>query len=194
MEQAKALWGEGVEPTPANLHAAAVGLAAQWYRNTETVEHHVHATGPWGDPDMLRNNARVTALCLNALSAIADVPHGVLDVLQRLLHDICHLLPTPESRQALLSEKAGAPGVLNQWIEINGLGNALSFLTAPILYPSAWWGAAGYEQIIERYCTLDVPPPDAATFRARMLKAPWELSDEQAAFVCDRRYDVRGGS
>ena len=198
MRQARELWGEGIEPTAPNLHAAAVGLAAQWYRNTDTVEHDVHAEGPWRDIDMLRNNAKVTALCLKTLTALAtnganDVlaEHGVLEELISLQEKISEILPTEANRKALLEEKPGAPHLLADWIRVNGLGNALSFLTSPILYPSAWWGAPGYEAIVDAYCALDPHPPEPETFRARMLQAPWELTDDQADFVCEHRYDVR---
>jgi hypothetical protein len=195
MRQARELWGEGIEPTAPNLHAAAVGLAAQWYRNTVTVEHDVHAEGPWRDGDMLRNNAKVTALCLKALTALAT--NGVNDVLERLIglqEEISEILPTEATRKALLEEKPSAPYVLADWIRVNGLGNALSFVTSSFLYPSTWWGARGYEAIVDAYCALDPHPPEPETFRDRMLRAPWELTDDQADFVCEHRYDVRSPS
>lgn len=196
MQQARVLWGDGIEPTPANLHAAAVGLAAQWYRNTDTVEHDVHAHGPWLDRDMLRNNAKVTALCLKALTAIAaNGADQAPEILMHLLGDISEILPDDASRRALLEEKANAPYMLSDWIHANGFGNALSFLTAPVLYPSAWWGAPGYEAIVDAYCALDPQPPEPEpepdSFRDRMLNAPWNLTDSQADFVCDHRYDVQ---
>ena len=32
-------------------------------------------------------------------------------------------------------------------------------------------------------------PPEADTFMDRALNEPWELSDEQAQFIVDHRYD-----
>jgi hypothetical protein len=68
------LFGEGMEATPENLRAAAVGLASDWYRNTEAVEEHAHANGPWSDVEMLRRNARATDLCLRALEDVVTDP------------------------------------------------------------------------------------------------------------------------
>lgn len=117
------------------------------------------------------------------------------EILMYLLGDISEILPDDASRRALLEEKANAPYMLSDWIHANGFGNALSFLTAPVLYPSAWWGAPGYEAIVDAYCALDPQPPEPEpepdSFRDRMLNAPWNLTDSQADFVCDHRYDVQ---
>ena len=190
MAMARQLWGSGIESTSTNLAAAAVGLASQWYRNTDAVEEHAHASGPWSDTDMLRHNARGTAMCEDALAEVSEAPEDALRILEELIEDLAAMLPTQESRQALLEEKGAGPEVAVGWVEANGFGNWLAYLTAGPFYPAHWWGAPEFGQIVEQYCNLEPGPPDLATFRDRMLTAPWTLSDPQAQFVCDHRYEV----
>jgi len=143
---------------------------------------------------MLRINARATELARRAIAdvvASADDLDAVEDVLDGLLDDLVAILPNEQAKAELRSEKPGAPGLATDWIAANGVGNWLAFLTNGFLYPSAWWGAPGYAEIVDRYCELDQLLPEPATFRDRMLSAPWDLSDEQAEFVCRHRHDVR---
>lgn len=191
---AREIWGHGVEPTTNNLHAAAVGLASRWYRNTDAVEFHAHSRGPWTDVDMLRNNAHATHLCRNALTEIANDtaldPGQAIDVLEDLLNAFIAMLPTNAARRSLRIETGGAAAAAGEWLAANGLGNWLaSFIHQPF-FPKEWWGAPDFAHVVDQYCRLLPGPPDAGTFRERMLHEPWTLSDEQAAFVCDRRYDV----
>lgn len=132
---ARQLWGGGCEPTADNLRAAAVGLASQWYRNTEAVEQYAHAAGPWDDPDMMRNNARATALCLAALTEVACTPEEALGIFDDLIEDLAAMLPTKVAGARLLEEKGGAPGPADTWIKTNGLGSWLAFLVGGPFYP-----------------------------------------------------------
>lgn len=188
---ARQLWGNGLEPTAETLHAAAVGMAQLWYRNTDAVETLSHAEGPWADVDMLRHNAWVTELCRQSLVEVREA----LDanpgrILEALLAEIQRHLPSDEARTSLAEEKANAPWVATDWIESNGFGNYLAFLTQQPFYPKHWWGAPRYSLLVDSYCALDVGPPEPETFRQRMLNEPWKLSDAQARFVCTHRYDV----
>lgn len=190
-------WGAGLEPCASNVHAAAVGLASSWYRNTNAVETFAHADGPWTDEDMLRHNAWATELARRAIIDVvacgADLA-AVDEVLESLLDALVGLLPSDVAMTELQSEKESAPALAADWITTNGLGNWLAFLTRGVPTPAAWWGAPDYHERVERYCRLDPGPPAPETFRDRMMTAPWELSDEQAAFVCDHRYDVHSPS
>jgi hypothetical protein len=194
MEFARQQWGEGPEPSPGNVHAAAVGLVSNWYRNTNAVETVAHAEGPWTDEDMLRKNAWATDLARLAIIQVADCADDletVEDVLEGLLDGLVTMLPTEGAKRELRSEKQGAPALATDWIAANGFGNWLAFLTNGLQYPSAWWGALGYPEVVDQYCALDPGPPEPESFRERMLSGPWQLSDEQAEFVCRHRYDVR---
>ena len=194
MEFARQQWGEGLEPSQGNIHEAAVGLVSNWYRNTNAVETLAHAEGPWSDEDMLRKNAWATELARLAITAVAervDDLAAVQALLESLLDDLRAMLPTDESKSDLRSEEQGAPALATDWIATNGLGNWLAFLTKGPLYPSAWWGTPRYPEIVDQYCAHDPGPPEPESFRERMLSEPWQLSDEQAAFVCRHRYDVR---
>lgn len=191
LRTARELWGDGIPSTPENLHAAAVGLVSQWYRNTEAVEYHAHANGPWSDPDMLRRNAWATELCLEALRQLVDAPAEEFEsILCELLTELIDMLPNARARRSLHREKKGAPFAASDWIEANGLGNWLESLTHAFNYPRDWWGVPGYEAIVDEFETMDPEPPEPGTFRERMLSKPWQLTDEQAGFVCDHRYDV----
>lgn len=194
MELARQQWGEGLEPSPSNIHAAAVGLVSNWYRNTNAVETFAHAHGPWADEDMLRQNAWATQLArLAILDVIAcgDDLDAVEDVLESLLDHLVVMLPNDSAKTELQSEKQRAPALAADWIAANGLGNWLAFLTDGLLYPTAWWGTYRYPEIVDQYCVLDPEPPEPDSFRERMVSAPWQLSDDQAEFVCRHRYDVR---
>ena len=194
MEFARQQWREGVEPSAGNVHAAAVGLVSSWYRNTNAVETLAHAEGPWTDEDMLRKNSWATELARLAITEVAacgDDLDAVEDLLEGLLDDLVDVLPNEGTKSELRSEKQGAPAVATDWIAANGLGNWLAFLTNGLQYPSAWWGTPGYPEVVDQYCDLDPGPPGPESFRERMLSGPWQLSDEQAEFVCRRRYDVR---
>ena len=194
MEFARQQWGDGLEVSSANIHAAAVGLVSNWYRNTNAVETFVHAEGPWTDEDMLRKNAWATELARIAIieaAERADDLDAVEDVLENLLGDLVDLLPDGDAKSELRREKQGAPALAADWIAANGLGNWLAFLTNGVLYPSAWWGTPGYPEVVDQYCARDPGPPEPESFRQRMLSAPWQLSDEQAEFVCRHRYEVR---
>lgn len=194
MEFARQQWGSGLEASPGNVHAAAVGLVSNWYRNTNAVETFAHAAGPWADEDMLRKNAWATelarlaiievAVCGEALSAVEDVLEGLLD-------ELVAMLPSEGAKSELRSEKQAAPALATDWIAANGLGNWLAFLTNGLLYPSTWWGTPRYPGVVDQYCHLDPGPPEPESFRERMLTAPWQLSDEQAEFVCRHRYGFR---
>lgn len=114
---ARGLWGDGVEATDDTVHAAAVGLAANWYRNTNAVETIAHAQGPWSDEDMLRRNAWATKLCLDALLALrAAAPDKVEAVLTTLLSELVQMLPTTRARRSLQEEKGQAAGAASRWI------------------------------------------------------------------------------
>jgi hypothetical protein len=114
-----------------------------------------------------------------------------VEVLEHLLDELVAMLPSEAAKSELRSEKQGAPALVTEWIAANGLGNWLAFLTSGMLYPSAWWGTPSYPEVVDQYCDLDPGPPEPEFFRERMLTAPWQLSDEQAEFVCRHRYDVR---
>jgi hypothetical protein len=191
---AKERWGEGVPPNPAVLHAAAVGIISSWYRNTEAVQYFARANGPWHDVDMLRNNARATAICLVALRTIAASPddeHVFEPELHWMFQRLVTLLPNRASRYSLWREQGNAAAVAWERITTNGLGNWLASLLHVFNYPDHWWGAPGYgHAIVPRYCALTPGPPDPDSFRSRMLTCPWMLTDEQAEFVCDYRDDV----
>lgn len=46
-----------------------------------------------------------------------------------------------------------------------------------------------FDSLVEDYMSLpDIPEPD--TFRERFSNAPWDLTDTQAGFVVEHRYDV----
>jgi hypothetical protein len=60
MEFARQQWGEGLEPSPGNVHAAPVGLCRA--RQQLVPQHErggtiADAEGAWTDEDMLRKNA-----------------------------------------------------------------------------------------------------------------------------------------
>jgi hypothetical protein len=189
LDGARAMWGDGLEASPANIHTAAAGMASQWFRNTEAVEHLSHAAGPWRDRDMLRHNACVTELCRQALADItSDLDASTTPRLETLLGAIVDELPSARAKQALQRDKANAPILAAEWISANGIGNYLAFLATSC--PVHWWGAPQYASVVDQYCSLDLPPPEPG-FRGQMLAAPWALTDEQADFVCDHRYDVR---
>ena len=186
------VWGDGLPVTPRSLHAAAVGLASSWYRNTDAVEYFAHGNGPWHDEDMLRNNTRATAACLDALRGIADPGSTAAheEWLRTLFDALVLLLPNQKARHQLWREKGNAPVFYAEWIETNGLGNWLASLTHVFIYPDSWWGAPKYAVLVDGYRALTPGPPAPDTFRARVLNCPWTLTDEQAEFVVDRQFDV----
>lgn len=193
MEFARQQWGEGLEPSPSNIHAAAVGLVSNWYRNTNVVETFAHAEGPWSDADMMRKNTWATELARRSIVeviAVGDDPETVEVILVGLLEEFVAMLPNDSAKRELWSEKQGAPGLATDWISVNGLGNWLAFQRNAFAYPAGWWGTAGYAGIVDQYCSMTPAPPDPENFRQRMIEGPWELSDEQAEFVCRHRYDV----
>lgn len=193
LRTARELWGAGLAATPENIHAAAVGLASGWYRNTDAVETHAHACGPWSDLDMLRNNAWATELSRRALDGASDAGADVDrvgEILAHLLDELSDLLPNARARRSLHREKRNAPDVAVSWIEANGFGNWLTSLSHAFLYPNDWWGAPGFAAVVEQLCALEPGPPDPETFRERLLRMPWELTNDQAEFVCAHRYDI----
>lgn len=191
LAQFKEFWGDGLEASPENLHAAAVGLASSWYRNTEAVEYYSHARGPWLDSDMLRKNSWATELCRRSLVELAGPDDTEAEVvLSRLLIELCEMLPSKRSRESLKSERVNAPALAAKWIATNGLGNWLQYLVFNPLYPVNWWGSPGFKGVVEQFCAMSPGPPDLGTFRDRMVHEPWQLTDDQAEFVCTHRYDV----
>lgn len=142
---------------------------------------------------MLRKNAWATELARLAIvdvTACGEDMVGVEVALEDLMDALVAMLPSEAAKVELCAEKQGAPGIATDWIDTNGVGNWLAFLTSGLMYPSAWWGTPGFPEIVEVYCALDPGPPEPDTFRDRMLRVPWQLSDEQAKFVCRHRYDV----
>lgn len=178
-----------LDTTDPHLHAAAVGMTSQLYRNTEAVEDAAHVAGPWTDEDMLRNNARATAVAREALISIrnGDNPEMALAEMQQCWLD---MLPTDDARDLLVEATGSAAQHYAEIIERLGLGFMCTYLTRVWAYPHEWWGSLAWPGYVERYCTLTRPPPDPATFRERMLTAPWDLTAEQAEFVTDNRYSV----
>ena len=140
---------------------------------------------------MLRNNAWATELCRRALEEAADADtDGVVEALSELLDALIHMLPNAGARRSLHMEKKNAPFVAAAWIEANGFGNWLASLSHAFLYPNDWWGVPGFDAVVEQLCAMEPGPPNPETFRDRILNAPWELTDDQAAFVCVHRYDI----
>lgn len=184
---------EPVEVTPQVIHEAAAGMTQLLWRNTIVVEDRMHAgSGPWSDQDMLRNNTRVTQLIREALEdVVGDRPTGE-ERFEDLMRDICDLLPTEALKDALWDEtsrKATFWGAALEVIEpgivltkfINGHG--YHFMSAN----RDWWGHPAYPARISWLATLNPPDPD--TFADRALACPWTLTDAQARFIIDRRYD-----
>jgi|1186.fasta_scaffold02260_4 hypothetical protein len=50
-----------------------------------------------------------------------------------------------------------------------------------------WWGHPDYPARTAWLATLN--PPEPATFTEGALSHPWDLSNEQARFIVDHRYD-----
>lgn len=171
--------------TPENLHQAAAGMTSWWYRNTEAIETYAHAD--WDDADMLRRNTWVTRLCLTALTDVTVRPTAARTRLEELLDQMIDQLPNETARTTLREEKSGAPSFAATWIATNGLGNYLKFLA--VNCPGAWWGSPQYSKVVATYQAM-TPAPPGPDFTHRMLTAPWELSDEQADYVCLHRYDA----
>ncbi|MGQ0632745.1 MAG: hypothetical protein ACT4P1_17155 [Sporichthyaceae bacterium] len=122
---------------------------------------------------------------------MADAPSEQIElILSELLDQLVAMLPNARARRSLHREKKNAPLSAAGWIQVNGLGNWLASLIQAFAYPRDWWGVPGFASIVAEFEALSPGPPDPATFRDRLVNKPWELSDEQAEFVCDHRYDV----
>jgi hypothetical protein len=134
---------DDLDTTDANVHAAAVGLTSQLYRNTEAVEYAAHANGPWTDEDMLRHNARATEIARVALMAIRDGadPETALRTMQQSWTD---MLPNVEARRLLATATGNAPSHYAEIIERLGLGFMFTHLTHVWAYPRHWWGSLAW--------------------------------------------------
>ena len=154
-----------LEPTDANLHAAAVGIVATLYRNTDGVETLAHAEGRWTDEDMLRNNARATDICRSALRVCRDsAPTEFQEIFTRMHAELVRLLPTVRARRSLERETGNAPQHYIAIIERLGFGYFLQYLVSnTFLYPTTWWGAEDWPLIVDQYCALDGAPPEPET-------------------------------
>jgi len=112
-------------------------------------------------------------------------------ILGDMFADVTLLLPTERLRNEF-DEKEGyrsehAADVIGRVGVRLWLGRYLPQLC--FLYPDRWWGAPEYLTVVDQYCAMEPPYPE--TFRNRMASAPWELSDEQAEFVTDHRWNIR---
>jgi hypothetical protein len=197
----------GIEPEPVTderiMHAAP-GLAALLWRNTNTIETRMHAgKGVWSDIDMLRINARVTAICWEFLDeleeedwwdALVDPDDDELALpyeFHQLFLTLQELLPeTPKVRRKQYEQETHKTFMGQAKLyELLGLDAWLRSLTsANLLYPNDWWCAPNYPALIAGYLTLG--PPEPETFEERALNAPWDLTDDQAWFVVERSFDA----
>jgi hypothetical protein len=138
---------------------------------------------------MLRHNARATEIARVALIAIRDGadPETALRTMQQSWMD---MLPNVKARRLLVAAIGNAPHHYAEIIGRLGLGFMVTHLTHVWAYPRHWRESPAWAGYVDRYRTLWPPPPEPDTFRDRMLRAPWELTDNQAEFVTDHRYDV----
>jgi hypothetical protein len=184
--------------TDERLMYAAPGLALLVWRNTETIEDHMHAgRGVWSDEDMLRVNARATRLCWDVLKALDGLErHGQLDrgaveaEMFGLPLDLKELLPTTPKVRRKQYDRETFGRFMHQAALIDRFGLDYWLHILEVTAPSHWWCAPGWPGIVEDYLALPGGPPDPATFARRMHEAPWELDDDQARYVVDHRYDV----
>jgi hypothetical protein len=164
------------------------------WRNTPTVETEAHAEGDWDDPDMLRMNTRVTQVLRDSLTTLCATPteEGGGEILLDAMRDICDLMPSEAMKDSLWDEshrKADFWGSANSAF---GPNHVLAVFTQgpPGMFMTCnrdWWGHPDYPARVAALAAINPPDPDSFTQRA--LTQPWELSNEQARFIIDHRYD-----
>lgn len=185
---------EPIEVNPEVIHHAAAGMTKLLWRNTATVETDAHAEGDWRDSDMLRVNTLVTQVLREALTVLcadADAQAGG-EVLLDAMRDICDLLPTEAMRDSLWDESHRKADFWGSAISALGPHHVLTIFTEG---PSGtfmtcnrdWWGHPDYPARVAGLAAMN--PPEPETFTERAMNRPWELSEEQARFITDHRYD-----
>jgi hypothetical protein len=75
------------------------------------------------------------------------------------------------------------------WVYALKLATWRSHFTFAALDADQWWGMPQWNARVDMLLANFPDGPDPATLRSRLIEAPWELSDEQATWLVDHRYD-----
>lgn len=182
---------EPIEVTAEVIHHAAAGMTRLLWRNTSAVETDSHAEGDWDDPDMLRMNTRVTQVLRDALADLCVDGEDGGEALLDAMRDICDLLPTEAMRDSLWDESHRKADFWGSAISVFGPDRVLTVFTLSppgfLACNRDWWGHPDYPVRVAGLAALD--PPEPETFTDRALHEPWTLTDAQARFITDHRYD-----
>jgi hypothetical protein len=184
-----------IEVTPEVIHHAAAGMTKLLWRNTSTVETEAHAEGDWDDADMLRMNTRVTKVLREALTELCATPNeeGSGELLLDAMRDICDLLPTEAMKDSLWDESHRKADFWGSAMSAFGPDRVLTIFTQGpagmiVTCNRDWWGHPDYPARVTGLAAAN--PPNPETFTERALNQPWDLSDEQAQFITDLRYET----
>lgn len=135
---------------------------------------------------MLRNNATVTRMCVPAAEA-ALTGGDVLEALNSVIDEITDEIIPKYRRDYRAEARRTATQAVAAYRRF-GLAGLTAVLG--LIPPHDWWGMDGYDEFIDLIVQLVADPPEPETFEHRARSTPWQLSDEQAWFLINGKYDV----